>query len=231
MSLKVDLKTQEPRKRLPFKFSLNMGWTLVAGAIFLSFIIFYLFDMKLQGSVNARQAELQSWQDKVESLSSVKTQIQDIKREIDSVQARINQIRELHYDPLRYSILLTRISQLLPDNLWLKTLTIAPNQSLVTLSGSALATLERPPLASVADFMSNLQNDPRRYFSDVVLQGTTSTGKEENIWDFTMQINYMVPLITASAAPPPSSTAPGVPSQPPPSESGKEAQPLKKGSL
>lgn len=215
MSLKVDLKSQESRRG----FSVDLGWILVAVFLFISLIVYYAAGVRLSGVVNDRKKELQSWQEKVAGFSGIQGKLDALKTEIASIQAQITHLRELRYDPLRYSILLVRLSKLLPQNLWLVSLSIEPSSNQLTFSGSALEQAGHPPLASLAQFLRNLQNDPDHYFSDIVLQGTTSTGKTGNLWTYNLTAKYNIPLIqTGSTATPP---PPPPPTQAPPSPGGK----------
>lgn len=198
MSLKVDLKSQEPNRKGWF----DLGWALALAAVAIAFFIFYFFNLKLQSSIDIRQKELQDWKTKVAAYSGIDSKLTSIKSEISGFQDQINHIWGLRYDPLRYSILLVRISKVLPENLWLTTLTVDPAKMQVNIGGSALAFPGRPPLAAVAKLMMNLQDDKDQSFSNVVLQSTTSSGDIGNIWTFTMTFNYNIPLSVSSAAAP-----------------------------
>lgn len=236
MSLKVDLKSQEGRRGAAFDY----GWLFVLIIILIAFVGFYFQGLRLQNVVDQRKQELQSWKDKVAGFSGIQGRLDTLKADIGSIQAQITQLRELRYDPLRYSILLVRLSKLLPENLWVGTMSIEPARNQVLLSGSAVQQPGRPPLASIAEFIRNLQNDKNNYFSDVVLQGTSSSGKTGDLWTFNMQTNYNVPLIrsgaSASGASAPATrsvsplSAPQVPSVPQPAPTATQALPTPQGS-
>lgn len=195
MSLKVDLKTQETRRGISFDY----GWIFVVVFLLVAFVVYYIQGLRLQSVVEDRKRELQTWKDKVAGFSGIQGKLEDLRSQIGSIQTQITHLRELRYDPLRYSILLVRLSKLLPKNLWLSTLSIEPAQSQLTLAGTSLQLAGQPPLASLAEFLRNLQNDKENYFSEIVLQGTTASGKTGNLWTFTMTAKYNVPLIQSGS--------------------------------
>ena len=216
MSLKVDLKSQEARR-----VSFDYGWLFVLIFILVAFVAFYFQGLRLQSALDQRKRDLQYWKDKVAGFSGIQGKLDSLKSEIASIQGQITQLRELRYDPLRYSILLVRLSKILPGNLWLGTLSIEPSRNQVSLTGSALQQGGKPPLASIAEFIRNMQNDKNNYFSDVVLQGTSASGKTGALWTFNMQANYNIPLIRSGTGmtteiPPPVVAPPSVQPTPTP---------------
>jgi len=193
MSLKVDLKSQEQRRSIGFDF----GWILVVAALLISFVVFYFCGVRLDNKIAAQKKELQMWKDKVAGFSGIQGKLDALKVEISGLQAQITRMRELRFDPLRYSLLLSRLSRLFPANLWVASLSIDPSSNSMTMTGFALGQPGKPPLASVAELLRNLQNDKDNTFSNIVLQGTSATGKTGDLWNFNLQANYNVTLIAS----------------------------------
>lgn len=225
MSLKVDLKSKEVRRGVSFDY----GWIFVLIALLVAFVIFYAYGLKLKSEVDAKNQELATWKDKVAGFSGIEGKLQALQGDISGIEAQITKLRELRYDPLRYSILLVRISKLIPSNIWLANLSINPPNNSLSFSGSAVATAGHPPLATIADLIMNLQDDKDNYFSNVVLQNTSSSGKTGDIWTFSLQSDYNVPLITqstSSASTPAPAAAPAASgNSTPPSSGAKQGAP------
>lgn len=194
MSLKVDLKSKEPSRGPRF----DAGWIFVFVAVVVAFFIFYGFDSKLQGMIDVRQRELQDLKNKIAAYSGIETKLSSIKAEINALQGQITHLWEMRYDPLRYSILLVRLSKILPSNIWLNSLSIDPAKTQITLAGTSLAMPGHPPLAAIAKFIMNLQDDADHYFSNIILQSTSSGGLTGETWTFNMTLNYSVPLNLAN---------------------------------
>jgi Tfp pilus assembly protein PilN len=198
VSVKVDLKSKEVRQG----FSFDFGWIFVVLAVVLGFVVFYVIGLNMDSMRVAKEKQLQDLQQKIAGFQGIQGQLSNIQGDINAIIQQINKLRELRYDPLRYSVLLTRLSQLVPSNVWLSNLDIDPTKNQISLSATAEGEPGHPPLASIADFIMNLQDDKDNYFSNVVLQSTTSqsggsSGQISNLWNFSLQANYNIPLITS----------------------------------
>ncbi len=208
MSLKVDLRSKEERRGL----SIDYGWIFVIIAIIVAFVAFYLYGLQLENTRAQKEAELKNWQDKVAGFSGIQEKLQSLKTDIGSIQAKINDLHALRYDPFKYSILLVRLSQALPSNIWLGNLSVEPTH--ITFSGTSMDQPGHPPLASIAQLIMNLQNDKDHYFSNIILQGTNGSEKGKE-WTFNLETDYNISLTgQAAASPIPSASKAPAPSSP-----------------
>jgi Tfp pilus assembly protein PilN len=188
--LRVDLKSKEQKQGISFDF----GWIFVIIIVILSGIICYFYGQSMKGKIVHEQKALQSWNSKIRGYNGIKGKLASLSSQISVIKTKIDRLRELRYDPLRYSLLLVKLADDIPKNVWINNLSIEPSSSQITLAGSSLDESGRPPLASIADLIMNLQNDTQNYFSNVQLQGTSASGKNGNIWTFNLRANYNVPL-------------------------------------
>jgi Tfp pilus assembly protein PilN len=207
--LRVDLKSKEQKQGISFDF----GWIIVVIIVILSGIICYFIGANLKGKIARQRKQLQTLNNQIKGFNGIKAKLAKLGNEISLIRSKINRLRALRYDPLRYSLLLVRLADDIPKNVWINNLSVQPNSHLVSLSGSSLNESGRPPLAAIAGLIMNLQNDPQNYFSNVQLLNTSSSGKYHNIWGFSLKLNYRVPLFQNA---------------PPPKQSSLSKTPLKK---
>ena len=92
----------------------------------------------------------------------------------------------MKYDPVRYANLLTEVGKVLPNNVWLTNLSVEPSTTTVTMSGVAAHRPGKAPLATIAEFMQNM--DKSEIFTEASLASTAKTQVENTGTGFTFQI-------------------------------------------
>lgn len=165
MAIKVDLLPTE-RKKFGFDPVIAILIVLIALAV----VVFYYFGVKLEKDIADKRAHITRVDQDIVSLQSQLPIIEKLKKENHELENQINTVKSLRYDPIRYSNLLDEISSLLPNNIWLSSLSIEPGQSKVMMSGTAAAMPGIKPLESISGFMKSVQRS--KYFKDASLSST-----------------------------------------------------------
>lgn len=165
MAIKVDLLPTE-RKKFGFDPVIAILIVLIALAV----VVFYYFGVKLEKDIADKRARITRVDQDIVSLQSQLPIIEKLKKENQELENQINTVKSLRYDPIRYSNLLDEISSLLPNNMWLSSLSIEPGQSKVMMSGTAAAMPGIKPLESISGFMKSVQRS--KYFRDASLSST-----------------------------------------------------------
>jgi len=165
MAIKVDLLPTE-RKKFGFDPVIAILIVLIALAV----VVFYYFGVKLEKDIADKRAHITRVDQDIVSLQSQLPIIEKLKKENHELENQINTVKSLRYDPIRYSNLLDEISSLLPNNMWLSSLSIEPGQSKVMMSGTAAAMPGIKPLESISGFMKSVQRS--KYFKDASLSST-----------------------------------------------------------
>jgi Tfp pilus assembly protein PilN len=166
MAIKVDLLPTE-RKRFGFDPVIAILIVLIALAV----VVFYYFGVKLEKDIADKRAQITKVDQDIVSLQSQLPIIEKLKKENQELENQINTVKSLRYDPIRYSNLLDEVSSLLPNNMWLSSLSIEPGQSKVSMSGTAAAMPGIKPLESISGFMKSVQRS--KYFKDASLSSTS----------------------------------------------------------
>lgn len=184
MTIKVDLM---PTERKRFEFDPMLALMLVVIAICV--VLFWLWGIHLERQIASRQAEITVVDQKNEEYKSKVPVIEDLKKKNDQLRSQIFTIKNLRYDPLRYSNLLDEVSMVVPKNSWLSSLTIEPQSgNVVVMSGVAVDVNGMKPLEAIASLMENLQEGHSRYFKDAALSSTSMTKVEGDYIGYTFQI-------------------------------------------
>lgn len=152
-----------------------------------------------QDEAVARRAEAQQ-------LESIIAEVEQFQRRKDELEKRINLINDLKQRQKGPVRIMDKISQLLPDLVWLTSMTFSGNQ--VTMQGKALNP------TAIANYVENIKTDPT--FEEPVIDAVT-TGQEGNTtvytWGMTFNFTYAQDGLAAQpAAAPAGSTQPAAPS-------------------
>ncbi len=215
MTIKVDLLPTE-KKSFGIDPAMIVMFMLIIGAA----VAMLLYSQSLDTKIENQKAEIEKVNQDIKQIETQLPLIEETKTRIASLKREIKMIKSLVHDPLRYANLLQEVAILLPENVWLKDLSIDPRSNTVKFSGSAAEVVgERKPLATIADLMRNFNDS--EYFTNSTLASTTETGGvdkgEPSIFDFSLTINYDaekaattpptgmggVPVVTATATPSP----------------------------
>lgn len=148
-----------------------------------------------QDEAVARRAEAQQ-------LESIIAEVEQFQRRKDELEKRINLINDLKQRQKGPVRIMDKISQLLPDLVWLTSMTFSGNQ--VTMQGKALNP------TAIANYVENIKTDPT--FEEPVIDAVT-TGQEGNTtvytWGMTFNFTYAQNELAAQPI-----AAPAAPTQP-----------------
>ena len=169
----------------------NINNILVIGGLILGIAIaggwWFLESRKLterQETVAQKQAEAQR-------LDKIIKEVEDYQKQKDNLQKRIdliNQLKQNQRGPVR---LMDRISQDLPDLVWLDKMTVSG--SVVTIDGRGLNP------NAIANFVENIKNDPM--FEEPDLGNVTQVSPVPLVYGYTMNFHFSYgPKVEAGAA-------------------------------
>jgi Tfp pilus assembly protein PilN len=181
MTIKVDLL---PTERKKFGFDPVIGFLLLIIVIFT--IGFWVYGTSLVKKIDTKKQEIAEVDNKIKELEKKLPIIEQLRAKNRELEQQINTIKNLVYDPIRYSNLLDEVSLILPRNIWISTLSIEPSTNSVTMNGTAVAMENQKPLESIGRLMKNLQKS--RFFRDATLSSTSTTKVAEIYMGFTFQI-------------------------------------------
>ncbi len=180
MTIKVNLLPTE-RKRFTFDPLVAVLFVCVCAAL----VGCIVWGSRLQSDVDASQAKIEQLDEEIKKTEQSLPVIDEIKSQIAKLKSEIKIITSLKYDPVRYANLLTEVGKVLPENVWLTSLSVEPSTTAVTMSGIAAHRPGRPPLATVAEFIKKMDNSP--IFTESSLSSTSQTKIESGV-GFTFQI-------------------------------------------
>lgn len=133
--------------------------------------------------LSSKQDEAVDRRAEAQQLESIIAEVEQFQRRKDELEKRIKLINDLktrQKGPVR---IMDKISQLLPDLVWLTSMTFSGNQ--VTMQGKALNP------TAVANYVENIKTDPT--FEEPVIDAVT-TGQEGNTtvytWGMTFNFTY-----------------------------------------
>jgi Tfp pilus assembly protein PilN len=184
MTIKVDLLDRPGRR---------MGFDPIIFFLVLVVIIFvigfYVFGNTLEKKINERKKEIAEIDERIRDLEEKIPKIKELEDINKDLEAQINTIKQLVYDPIRYANLLDELALIMPKNIFILTLTIEPTTLAMSFSGNSVDVDANKPLESISKFMQNLQKS--KYFKDAVLSGTTKTTyNERSAFTFSIETHY-----------------------------------------
>lgn len=189
MSIKVDLKAQEVKKGMGFDY----GWIVVIMLALIAFGLFYSWGLKLEGDVKRVQAQTADVEKEIANYNTVRPAIERLRREVGVIESQIKQLKELRYDPLKYSILLVELSSYVPSGTWVKSLTLDPGKGTVALQGTAVASGGKGPLHVIADFIKKIQGS--QHFAVASVSQISAVELENTIgFDFNLECPYHISI-------------------------------------
>ncbi|MGM9999200.1 MAG: PilN domain-containing protein [Candidatus Bruticola sp.] len=191
MTIKVNLLPTE-RKRFTFDPLVAVLFVCVCAAL----VGCIVWGSRLQQDVDATQAKIQRLDDEIKKTEQSLPVIDEIKTQIAKLKGEIKVITSLKYDPVRYANLLTEVGKVLPENVWLTSLSVEPSTTAVTMSGVAVPRPGKPPLATVAEFIQKMDNS--KIFTESSLSSTSQTRVDNSGVGFTFQIEARYDADTAA---------------------------------
>ena len=148
MTIKVDL-LDRPGRRVGFD-PVILSMVLL---IIFSIAGFVIYGNTLQKKVEDKKNEIAQVDQKIRQIED---QIPESKRleEINKdLQAQIDVIKQLVFDPIRYANLLDEMALIMPQSIYIISLNIEPSSLTVSLSGSSVEINGAKPLEQISRFM------------------------------------------------------------------------------
>lgn len=174
MAIKVDLL---PTERTKFGFDAVIA--IVILLIVLTVVGCVVYSNNLTAKIAATQSQLAQIQSKIDEANKVVDDVNKYTSENDRLRKQIKMVETLKYDPVRYSNLLDSLTVLLPNNMWITSVSIEPNKRVMVISGVAVEQPGVRPLESISGFMKSVNKF--KYFTGATIskttRGTTTVGK------------------------------------------------------
>jgi Tfp pilus assembly protein PilN len=186
MTIKVDLLPTE-KKSFGIDPAMIVMFLLIIGAA----AGMLLYSQSLKSKIEAEEARIEEINQEIKQIETKLPRVEEMKNRIVSLKREIKMIKSLVHDPLRYANLLQEVAILLPENVFLSSLSIDPRSRQVKISGSAAEVAGRLPLATIAQLMRNFNDSA--YFRSSTLSGATEGSIPPNdtrAFTFNLDINY-----------------------------------------
>jgi len=158
----------------------NLNNILLAGGLIIGIVIaggwWFIENRKLaerQDAVAQKQAEAKRLEQIIKEVADYQTQKESLQKRIDL----INQLKQNQKGPVR---LMDRISQDLPDLVWLDKMTVSGG--LVTIDGRGLNP------NAIANFVESIKNDPM--FEEPDLGNVTQLSAVPLVYSYTMNFHF-----------------------------------------
>lgn len=184
MTIKVDL-LDRPGRRMGFDPVI-----LFMGLIVVIFVIgFYVYGNSLEQKINEKKKEIEEVNEKIRSLEDKIPKIKELEDINKDLEAQINVIKQLVYDPIRYANLLDEIALIMPRSMFIQNLSIEPTNTTILINGLAVEIGGDKPLDTIARFMEKINNS--KYFKPATLTNTSKTSfMEKTAYSFQIQVPY-----------------------------------------
>jgi Tfp pilus assembly protein PilN len=168
----------------------NLNNVFIVGGLLVGIVVaggwWFLENRKLaerQEAVARNQAEAQRLEQIIKEVADYQTQKDSLQKRIDL----INQLKQNQKGPVR---LMDRISQDLPDLVWIDRMTV--NGGLVTIDGRGLNP------NAIANFVESIKNDPM--FEEPDLGNVTELSAAPVVYGYTMNFHFSYgPKVDATA--------------------------------
>jgi Tfp pilus assembly protein PilN len=186
MTIKVDLLPTE-KKSFGIDPAMIVMFLLIIGAA----ALMLLYSQRLNTAIEGEEAQIEQINQEIKQIETKLPRVEEMKNRIQSLKREIKMIKSLVHDPLRYANLLQEVAILLPENVFLDSLSIDPRARQVNISGSAAEVAGRLPLATIAQLMRNFNDSA--YFRSSTLSATSETTippGETRAFSFTLNISY-----------------------------------------
>lgn len=189
--LSPELRRKEKRKVVVFEATKTLLILIIAGEIIAFISLYTFFNMQ----VNAKKKKLNEINAEIARLEIEVKEVESKEEEARELEKRIQVIDQLMFSRLSWARRLNEISNLVPDNIWLTSLSLSQStvsspgggasvtKNVLVLRGKALALPGERAVNLIGVFMNNLKFNPSFFenFSDIEFIGTTSekSGEKE----------------------------------------------------
>lgn len=184
MTIKVDLLPTE-KKSFGIDPAMIVMFLLIVGAA----AGMLLYSQSLKSKIEAEEQKIEAINAEIKQIETKLPRVEEMKNRIVSLKREIKMIKSLVHDPLRYANLLQEVAILLPENVYLKSLSIDPRGRVVKFDGEAAEVDGRLPLATIAQMMRNFNESA--YFRSSTLAATSEIQiGDVRGFSFSLSINY-----------------------------------------
>ena len=128
MAIKVDLLPTE-RKKFGFDIVIALMILLIAA----SAVGCVWWGNKLEEKASNKQKEVQTLQAQLKEAEAGLGNITGLRKKVSDLKANINTVKTLKLDPVRYSNLLDELSSLLPNNMWVSSISVDTQRHTLTM--------------------------------------------------------------------------------------------------
>jgi len=171
-TIKVDLLPTEKKR-----FGIDPVMIFLVLIIIIFSVGFFVYGKTLEGQIAKKEEDVKKIDVEIQEIKQKLPGIQKMKDENAKLEAQIQTIKGLKNDPVRYANLLWELTEILPENTWVSSISIDPNAQDVSIAGDAVEQPDKRPLETIAKLMRNFQNS--RYFRDATLGATGETATSE----------------------------------------------------
>jgi Tfp pilus assembly protein PilN len=183
-TIKVDLLPTEKKR-----FGIDPVMIFLVLIIIIFSVGFFVYGKTLEGQIAKKEEDVKKIDVEIQEIKQKLPGIQKMKDENAKLEAQIQTIKGLKNDPVRYANLLWELTEILPDNTWVTSISIDPNAQDVSISGSAVEEANKRPLETIAELMRNFQNS--RYYRDATLGATSENSTPEGVaFSFSIDSHY-----------------------------------------
>lgn len=184
MTIKVDLLPTE-KKSFGIDPAMIVMFLLIVGAA----AAMMLYSQSLKTKIEAEEQKIEAINAEIKQIETKLPRVEEMKNRIVSLKREIKMIKSLVHDPLRYANLLQEVAILLPENVYLKNLSIDPRARSVKFDGEAAEVDGRLPLATIAQMMRNFNESA--YFRSSTLASTSEVNNNGiRGFSFSLTITY-----------------------------------------
>jgi len=158
----------------------NLNNLLIVGGLVLGIVVAGGWWFVKNSTLKSRQETVGNKQAEADRLQNIIKQVDDYTKRKDSLQKRIDLINQLKQNQKGPVKIMDRISQDLPDLVWLDRMTMSGG--LVTLSGRGLNP------NAIANFVDNVKNDP--LFEEPELSAVNQVTAVPPVYNFEMTFHF-----------------------------------------
>lgn len=184
-TMKVDLLEKPGRK---------MGFdpiVIFLVLVIVVFVVFFIFWGKhYDERIDAKKQEISEIDKKIRDLEGKIPEIQRQEKENQELEAQINAIKQLVYDPIRYRNLLDEIALVMPKNIFINNLNIEPGNRTISFSGVSVEVGGDAPLNSISVFMQNIEKSPLFEGAPNMPGTSRTTFEDRTAYGFQMDARY-----------------------------------------
>jgi type IV pilus assembly protein PilN len=168
----------------------NINNILIIGLLAVGLVLAGGYWFITKRTLSNRQEDVAARKVEAQKLEDIIKEVENFQKRKDSLQSRIdliNQLKQNQKGPVR---IMGRISQDLPDLVWIETMKM--DQGKVSLSGKGLNP------NAIANFVENIKNDP--YFEEPQVGAINEASRVPLVYAFDMNFGFTYTPRTAAGA-------------------------------